>query len=310
MKTVTKKQETEIVKKYFEQSKSSIELSKEYGFSPVTICKILKRNGLNARDRTQSNRRYSIKEDYFDNIDTQEKAYIMGLLYADGYNDTSRNSVNLSLKESDKQILEDITKIIQPEKPLQFVKVNKDNCENHYRLVMANRHISQKIAEYGCIKAKTFSVEFPNWLDEELQSHFIRGYIDGDGWIGKKSICIVGTEKFLDKISEICYSKFGFNTYKRKRHKHRNHNIFMLDFSGRKKCSQFLDWIYKDAMIFLERKKNASLNLKQIYTESSSGIDASGDGSSSNASLVSPSLNEEFNKKSKVYILKDDFRFL
>lgn len=54
----------------------------------------------------------------------------------------------------------------------------------------------------------------------------------------------------------------------------------------------------------IDRDYNASLNLKQIYTGSSSGIYASGDGSSSNTSLVSPSLNEEFNKKSKIYILK------
>lgn len=54
----------------------------------------------------------------------------------------------------------------------------------------------------------------------------------------------------------------------------------------------------------IDRDLNASLNLKQIYTGSSSGIYASGDGSPSNESLVSPSLNEEFNKKSRVYILK------
>lgn len=54
----------------------------------------------------------------------------------------------------------------------------------------------------------------------------------------------------------------------------------------------------------IDRDFNASLNLKQIYTGSSSGIYASGDGSSSNVSLISPSLNEEFNKKSRVYILK------
>jgi putative transposase len=53
-----------------------------------------------------------------------------------------------------------------------------------------------------------------------------------------------------------------------------------------------------------DRDLNASLNLKQIYTRSSLGIYASGDGSSSNTSLVSPSLNEEFNRKSRVYILK------
>lgn len=56
----------------------------------------------------------------------------------------------------------------------------------------------------------------------------------------------------------------------------------------------------------IDRDLNASLNLKQIYTGSSSGIYASGDGSSLSAEtpLVSPSLNEEFNKKSRVYILK------
>lgn len=304
MKKLTREQELEIVKKYFEQHKNSTELSREYGFSPATICKVLKRNGCVARDRSNSNRKYAVIEDYFDNIDTQEKAYIMGLLYADGYNDTSRNSVNLALKASDVQILEDITKIIQPDKPLQFVKVNKPNCEDQYRLVIANKHISQKIAEYGCVKAKTFLVEFPDWLSENLYSHFIRGYIDGDGWIGKKSLCIVGTENFLDRIAEICHSKFGFNTYKRKRDKHRNHNIFMLDFSGRKKCSTFLTWIYQDATIYLERKMNASLNLVKFYTESSSGIQACGDGSSEKAISLSPSLKQEFNKKSKVYTLK------
>jgi len=56
----------------------------------------------------------------------------------------------------------------------------------------------------------------------------------------------------------------------------------------------------------IDRDLNASLNLKQIYRESSSRINASGDGSScdSLANQVSPSLNEEFNKKSRAYILK------
>lgn len=51
----------------------------------------------------------------------------------------------------------------------------------------------------------------------------------------------------------------------------------------------------------MDRDLNASLNLEQTYRESSFRINASGDGSSSNPSLVSPSLNEEFNKKPRVY---------
>jgi len=54
----------------------------------------------------------------------------------------------------------------------------------------------------------------------------------------------------------------------------------------------------------IDRDLNASLNLKQIYTESSSGIQACGDGSSEKAISLSPSAKQEFNKKSRVYILK------
>lgn len=56
----------------------------------------------------------------------------------------------------------------------------------------------------------------------------------------------------------------------------------------------------------MDRDLNASLNLKQIYTGSSSEIQACGDGNSSanESSLLSPSVKQEFNKKSRVYILK------
>ena len=47
-----------------------------------------------------------INKNFFNKIDTEEKAYFLGFLYADGYNNTDRNSVALSLKEDDKEILE------------------------------------------------------------------------------------------------------------------------------------------------------------------------------------------------------------
>ena len=54
----------------------------------------------------------------------------------------------------------------------------------------------------------------------------------------------------------------------------------------------------------IDRDLNASLNLKQIYTGSSSGIQACGDGSSEKVISLSPSAKQEFNKKSRVYTLK------
>lgn len=54
----------------------------------------------------------------------------------------------------------------------------------------------------------------------------------------------------------------------------------------------------------IDRDLNASLNLKQIYTVSSTEIQACGDGSSEKVISLSPSVKQEFNKKSRVYILK------
>jgi hypothetical protein len=298
--------QSEVVKAYEKNPKiTGKELGIIFNVSNTTIFKILRMNNVVIRPSSESKRKYPVRQDFFDEVNSEEKAYIMGILYADGYNDTSRSSVNLGLKESDKEILDKITALIQPTKPLQFVKINKPNCENQYRLVICNKHISQKIAEYGCPKAKTFLLEFPVWLEPKLYNHFIRGYIDGDGWIGKRSVSIVGTEKFLDKISEICNNKFGFNTYKRKRHKHRNHNIFMLEISGRKKCVEFLNWIYKDATLFLNRKFAASKNLEKVCRESSSRNYALGDGSSdcSVTNDFSLSLKKESNGKF-TYVLK------
>ena len=47
-------------------------------------------------------------EKYFDNIDTQNKAYTLGFLFADGYNSISKSTVSMALQESDGYILDKI----------------------------------------------------------------------------------------------------------------------------------------------------------------------------------------------------------
>ena len=75
-------------------------------------------------------RKYDINEDYFNEIDTKEKAYFLGFLYADGYNHKceirkSSSSVNLSLVEQDSYILELLLRQVSSDKPLQSIKLSK-----------------------------------------------------------------------------------------------------------------------------------------------------------------------------------------
>ena len=248
---------------------SGNQLSKYFPISQVAINNLLRRNGYDAKSASELNRKYPIVEDFFDKINTEEKAYFLGFLYADGYNNTDRNSVNLSLKEDDKEILEKLNNLLQPNKPLQFVNTSNQrkkqgfgNSQNQYRLIIANKHISQRLVELGCGKAKTHNLKFPTeeQVPSHLVRHFVRGYFDGDGSVSgdkQKQFSFVGTTDFLLPLQHVLMKELDFSQTKfDKRHKDRDNNIRSLRYCGNNRCIVFRDWLYKDATIYLERKKN------------------------------------------------------
>ena len=244
---------------------SGNQLTNYFPVSQVAINNLLRRNGYDAKSASELKRKYPIQEDFFDKIDTQEKAYILGLLYADGWNQTDRNVVGIGLKESDKEILDKITSLIQPTKPLGYYKKNKlkrgfENSQNEYRLVIANKRISERLVELGCGKAKTHNLTFPT--EEQVPSclirHFVRGYFDGDGSVSgdkQKQFNLVGTINFLLPLQQILIEELGFSKTKLdQRYKERDNEIRSLRYCGINQCITFRDWLYKDATIYLERK--------------------------------------------------------
>ena len=162
---------------------------------------------------------------------------------------------NFPLKEDDKEILEKLNNLLQPKKPLQYVKIKTTNSSNQYRLVIANKHISKRLVELGCDKAKTYSLIFPSekQVPKYLVRHFVRGYFDGDGWVGKKAINVVSTLNFCNSLAEILNQELNVNSYIRARFPERKNNIRMLELSE-KAARLFLKWIYKDSNIYLQRK--------------------------------------------------------
>ena len=244
---------------------SGNQLTNYFPISQVAINALLRRNGYDAKSASELKRKYPIVEDFFDEINTEEKAYILGLLYADGWNQTERNVIGIGLKESDKEILDKITNLMQPTKPLGYYKKNKlkkgfENSQNEYRLVIANKHISERLVELGCGKAKTHNLVFPTeeQVPKHLQRHFVRGYFDGDGSVSgdkQKQFNLVGTINFLLPLQQILMSELGFSKTKLdQRHKERDNEIRSLRYCGINQCITFRDWLYKDATIYLERK--------------------------------------------------------
>ena len=212
-------------------------------------------------------RKYPIKEKFFDIIDTEQKAYFLGFLFADGYNNTDRNSINLGLREDDKEILEKLNVLIQPTKPLQYInqkatRLKGTNTQNQYRLVMCSSYMSKKLDELGCSKSKTHFLKYPTdeVIPKELQHHFIRGYFDGDGHVRKKKreqFSITGNKDFIIGIQNLLIKQLTFKRTKLMvRFPERGTNTVSLISCGVNKAKSFSNWLYKDATIYLKRKKD------------------------------------------------------
>ena len=166
----------QIIERY-KKGESAKVISKDFGITPPSIYGLLKRRKIERRTYSESSRRYTLNETYFDNINTEEKAYFLGFLYADGYNNETRGVVELSCSEKDKEILEKFSKLVDSNKPVRFIESNgAKSC----RIDLCSRKLCSALNAIGCVQTKTFKLKFP-LLKEDLISHFIRGYFDGDG---------------------------------------------------------------------------------------------------------------------------------
>lgn len=237
-------------------------IAQNYRVGEETIYSILKSHDIKLKAYGEHSIKYTLNQHYFDEIDTSNKAYILGLLFADGYN--SNKSIALSLQEQDKELLDKINSEIDSNRPLLFIDYSKrnGNCKNQYRLTITNKYIVTQLSSLGVIKNKSLVLTFPEYIDSSLLPHFLRGYIDGDGHIHKTEhrVQFIGTLEFCsiaaEKIQDCLHIHCGI--YKAK--KESLSNTYILQIAGKQQVQCFLNYIYNDAELFLNRKY-------QIYQE-------------------------------------------
>lgn len=193
----------------------------------------------------------------FDKINTEEKAYWLGFLYADGYVSPTVNTVELTLKGEDIEHLEKYKKFVKGIRNINIsnVKLNEKTF-SRCRFATTDKHFKERLIELGCIPNKTLTLKFPNkeiFENENLLYDFIRGYIDGDGCLtytstGRLAIQIIGTKEFLSGIQEL------FPQFKKyAKDKRRTSNTYSLNCSCNS-AEEVANKLYKNATIYLQRK--------------------------------------------------------
>jgi hypothetical protein len=125
--------------------------------------------------------RKKYNENYFEKIDTEDKAYFLGLIFADGcivYDPIKfRYNVLITLHPKDVHILESFIKFIDGEMTVWKNK-NREICQ----VSLSGKKIVIDLIKLGAIPNKTFKLNYPK-INVKLEKHFLRGYFDGDGCI-------------------------------------------------------------------------------------------------------------------------------
>lgn len=231
----------------YAQGLNAHQISKEIRMNAWKVGKYLKEKGIQLDPYgTVHNARY----DAFDEIDTEESAYWLGFLYADGSvtyktDGQKRYVLDLTLQIRDREHLERFKSFLNctNEVKEKLVRLG-DKTFQACRLAIYSKRLVEALIKHGCTPNKSLTLRFPS-LPDSLIPHFIRGYFDGDGGHDGKTVEILGTEEFLDELQK----HLGLNKTNYRRHG--------KSYGLRFHCAdvkRFFHHVYMDASIYLERK--------------------------------------------------------
>lgn len=271
MKKLTDQQKIDLVQKYISGEKMS-QLAEFYNIDNSAVWGLLTRRNITIRNTSSEWRKFKLNENFFETINTQAKAYFLGLMFADGFV-TKNHVAGITLQEKDKYILESFKEAIEMIKPLSLITKSKKNPKwsDAYSLNICSKKMCEDLIKLGCVINKTLILMPPrkDQIPDELIRHFIRGIFDGDGCIhfdkSKKNsalLNICGTKEILEFISD-SLKKIGLKSNLNKRHKNNDKNNFTLQLSGNRQIIVFLDWLYEGSNLLLIRKFEKFKELKE-----------------------------------------------
>lgn len=218
------------------------------------------------RNGKSGKRIYNVNENFFKCINTEEKAYILGFICADGHIEKDRLAITVSVK--DKDILEKIKKALNSNHPIKEVeKENPYQNTDRKKLLLLELKVNsvelvKPLFNMGLTTNKTYTLDSSilKYIPKYLMRDFLRGYFDGDGnvFFGvrytsgyKYNINVCGNEDFLLN---------SFQTYfpsKNKLYKDLySKQCYVWKISQKDKVKDFMYYLYFNSSIFLQRKYN------------------------------------------------------
>lgn len=262
----TSEQVQRIIDLYTIEGKTQKEIGPIMSCGIKPIIRVLHENNVPTNIR-RTNRR--LNENYFSNIDTSNKAYFVGLLFADGSveHDSSRETmIRIQLLNEDKQLLEKFKSEISSDGKITDAKGN--TCVFSVR----SDQMAKDLEQFGIIPNKTYKTHFlPNNIPSVFLTDFLRGYVDGDGSLyfntENNTFHLNVTSHYLtitDHFRDIVYQLLNTQERSKEHHSTFYNNTAKFTFNGLE-AYQLASLLYKNASIYCQRKYDKYLLAKDKF---------------------------------------------
>lgn len=252
-----KKSDINNIVEMYKNGEKTKNIANLYNVNSATILNVLHKNNIPIRDNNWEQKKYKLNIHYFDKIDTEDKAYFLGLLYADGCN--SGENIQISLSGKDSEILNKISNNFYfNERPLLKEELSKKNInhQDRFTLVISDQNILKSFEKWGIVRDKTFRLDYPEFLNDDLFNHFLRGCFDGDGSVFLSeeyiNVSIVGYKELLEKLKNKIENilNIKLNLYPNEK----NDKTHELKTSNMLYVKHMYDFMYKNSNYYLNRK--------------------------------------------------------
>ena len=193
-------------------------------------------------------------EKYFSEINSEDSAYFLGLLAADGSISNSNNKLEITLAEPDYHILNTFISCINGVECKIKKRIRPDRSKTFYRLTLCSKQMVSDLNLLGLTPSKTHTFSITKSIPNEFLPHFLRGLWDGDGSIGEKHFCVgIASFDFKEQVINFINDLGGEPPNVCVRKLRSGKNFYNISVAS-KRHFKFRNSLYKDATIYLNRK--------------------------------------------------------
>ena len=213
------------------------------GLTDRALRNVMYKHGI-TMNRAQSSgqpRKNRVNEDFF-TIWSHEMAWVLGILVTDGHIDKINHSICFSQKD------ERILRIIAKYMAADYVLTPFGNTKKTPTLIIHSKKMKQDLELLGITPCKSLTVPFPK-VPEQYLSSFVRGVIDGDGWVQKNGYVMNVTsasELFAKELLKV-FTYWNLRSEITEEYTKLNRSVYRIWVKGKYDIPKLAEIIYKNA---------------------------------------------------------------